>query len=81
MNQFLRRIIGATALRTSTYEEIEADASATPQALAVVAASAIAAGIGARGFAAGGVSAQAGLEEAGLSMPALLAKTAARLDS
>ena len=44
------RLIGAMALDPIMYEEVEADASATPQALAVVLLSSFGAGIGARGF-------------------------------
>jgi hypothetical protein len=53
MAQFIHRLIGATVLDVATYEEVEADSAATPQALAVVLLSAIAAGVGARGFGAG----------------------------
>jgi len=51
---FASRVIGAAALRSATYEEVEADHGATVQAAVVVAASSLAAGIGARGFGAGG---------------------------
>jgi hypothetical protein len=47
---FLHRIIGAAFFDAATYEEVEADASATPQALAVVVLSALAAGVGAQGM-------------------------------
>jgi hypothetical protein len=47
---FLQRLIGAAALRVTTYEEVEADRRATGQAVAVVALSSLAAGFGARGF-------------------------------
>jgi hypothetical protein len=50
MRLFIRRLIGATMLDVDTYEEVEADASATPQALGVVLLSALAAGIGSRGL-------------------------------
>ena len=50
---FLSRIIGAASLRASTYEDVEADRSATGQAVAVVVLSSLAAGIGARGLSAG----------------------------
>jgi hypothetical protein len=50
-NTFLQRLIGAAALDSAIYEEVEADESATPQALATVVASSLAAGIGAGGFA------------------------------
>lgn len=46
---FVRRLIGAAMLDRTTYEEVEADRAATPQALAVVVFSSLAAGIGARG--------------------------------
>jgi hypothetical protein len=50
MTSFMRRVMGATVLDVATYEDVEADARSTPQALLVVVLSAIAAGIGARGF-------------------------------
>lgn len=40
------RLIGAAKLDVNTYEEVEADTSATPQAMIVVLLSALAAGIG-----------------------------------
>ncbi len=49
-NTFLQRLIGAAALDSAIYEEVEADRSATGQALAVVIASSLAAGVGARAF-------------------------------
>jgi hypothetical protein len=49
-NSFTQRLIGAAALDAAIYEEVEADQSATGQALAVVLLSSLAAGIGARGF-------------------------------
>jgi len=52
-NTFLRRLVGAAALRAATYEEVEADRHATFQAMAIVALSSVAAGIGARGFGGG----------------------------
>ena len=48
-NTLLQRLIGAAALDAAIYEEVEADASALPQAFAIVVASSLAAGIGARG--------------------------------
>jgi hypothetical protein len=45
-NTFLQRLIGAAALDTAIYEEVEADTGATSQALAVVVLSSVAAGIG-----------------------------------
>jgi hypothetical protein len=47
---FLRRLIGAVALRPATYEDVEADQRANGQAVAVVVLSSLAAGLGARGF-------------------------------
>jgi hypothetical protein len=47
---FFRRLIGAATLDAATYEEVEADRTATAQALAVVVFSSLAAGIGARGM-------------------------------
>jgi len=52
-NTFLQRLIGAAALDAAIYEEVEADASATPQAMTIVVLSSIAMGIGARGLGAG----------------------------
>jgi hypothetical protein len=46
---FFRRIIGAAMLDAATYEDAEADRTATSQALAIVVLSSLAAGIGARG--------------------------------
>jgi hypothetical protein len=45
---FLRRLVGAAMLDAGTYEEVEADRAATPQALAVVVLSSLAAGLGTR---------------------------------
>jgi hypothetical protein len=45
---FARRLVGAAMLDATTYEEVEADRTATPQALAVVVLSSLAAGIGTR---------------------------------
>jgi len=42
-----QRIRGAVALRAATYEEVEADATATPQAMLVVVLAAVAGGVGA----------------------------------
>jgi len=44
------RLIGAAALDAGTYEEVEADRSATSQAFLIVLASSLASGIGATGF-------------------------------
>ena len=49
----LQRMIGAAKLRTDTYEEVEADRSATIQAMSVVLLVALATGIG--GLGAGGI--------------------------
>jgi hypothetical protein len=46
---FVRRLFGAALLNANTYEEVEADRGATPQALLVVVLASVAAGIGARG--------------------------------
>jgi hypothetical protein len=53
-NSFLQRLIGALALDIAIYEEVEADRSATGQALAVVLLSSLAAGFGSGSL--GGVS-------------------------
>lgn len=50
---FIRRLVGAAMLDAATYEEVEADRAATPQALAVVVLSSLAAGIGAKGSTSG----------------------------
>src|SRR6266852_2646298 len=49
-NSFLQRLLGAMALDTAIYEEVEADTGATTQACAVVLLSSLAAGLGARSF-------------------------------
>lgn len=49
-NSFTQRLIGALALDSAIYEEVEADRSATGQAFAVVVLSSLAAGIGSRGL-------------------------------
>ena len=49
-NNFLQRLLGAAALDTAIYEEVEADPKAGVQAAVVVVLSSLAAGIGARGF-------------------------------
>ncbi len=46
MASFTDRMIGAAMLNVNTYEEVEADTNAIPQAMAVVAISSVAAGIG-----------------------------------
>jgi hypothetical protein len=50
---FVRRLVGAAMLDVGTYEDVEADRAATPQALAVIVFSSLAAGIGARGASGG----------------------------
>jgi Yip1 domain len=50
---FVMRLIGALAIDPITYEEVEADRSATGQALLVVVLSSVGAGIGARGLGSG----------------------------
>ena len=52
-NTFLQRLIGAAALDSAIYEEVEADPAATGQAMAVVLLSSVAMGIGAQGLGAG----------------------------
>jgi hypothetical protein len=47
---FFRRLVGAALLDSATYEEIEADRTATRQAMAVVLLSSLSAGLGVRGF-------------------------------
>jgi hypothetical protein len=49
-NTFLQRLIGAMALDTAIYEEVEADRTATGQAFLVVLLSSVATGIGYRGI-------------------------------
>ena len=49
-NSFLQRLIGAVALDSAIYEEVDEDASATGQAFLVVLLSSLAAGIGSRGL-------------------------------
>ncbi len=50
MTTFPHRLMGASVLDVDTYEEVEADRSATAQAFLVVLASSLAGGIGAAGF-------------------------------
>lgn len=50
MASFTERMIGAAKLEAKTYEEVEHDASATGQAMAVVALSVVASGIGSAGM-------------------------------
>jgi len=47
-NTFLQRLVGAAALDSAIYEEVEADRNATSQAVLVVLGSSVAAGIGMR---------------------------------
>lgn len=49
LNGFVRRVLGAAMLSANTYEEVEADRSATSQALFVVLLASISAAVGARG--------------------------------
>ncbi len=49
MAGLVERMIGAAFLNVKTYEEVEADTTATGQAMAVVVLSNVAAGIGHRG--------------------------------
>jgi hypothetical protein len=49
MTSFIQRVIGAAKLDVHIYEEVEADTTAMPQAMGVVALSSAAAGIGAIG--------------------------------
>ena len=51
--RFVRRLVGAAKLDSATFDEVEADRTATPQALAVVVFSSLAAAIGARGASGG----------------------------
>ena len=55
MASFTERLIGASKLDVRIYEEVEADSSATGQAMGVVLLSSLAGGIGSVGFGAGGV--------------------------
>lgn len=45
MSRFVRRMLGAARLDPATYEEVEADTSATPQALLVVFLASLASGV------------------------------------
>ncbi len=51
MNKFANRVIRAMRLESDLYEEVEADRTATGQAMAVVILASIAGGIGSGGFA------------------------------
>ena len=46
MASFVNRVVGAARLDVRTYEEVEADTTATPQAMGVVALAALAGGVG-----------------------------------
>ena len=46
MASFTKRMVGAAKLEVRAYEEVEADTTATGQAMAVVILSSVAAGIG-----------------------------------
>ena len=48
-SSFVERMVGATFLSVDTFEEVEHDQNATPQAAMVVAIVAVARGIGASG--------------------------------
>lgn len=50
LDTFMRRLVGAAMLDAATYEDVEADRLALPQAVAVVVLASIAAGVGARGM-------------------------------
>jgi hypothetical protein len=52
-NSFLQRLIGAAALDSAIYEEVEADQAATAQAMMVVVLSSLSVGIGATGLGGG----------------------------
>jgi hypothetical protein len=56
LTSFTGRIVGAAKLSTATYEEVEADTTATTQALVVVLLASIAAGIGSVNLGPGGLS-------------------------
>ena len=49
MTRFIRRVLGALSLDRGTFEEVEADRTALPQALAIVVLAGIGAGIGTAG--------------------------------
>ena len=55
MTSFAGRIIGAAKLSIATFEEVEADTTATGQAMGVVLLASVAAGIGSAGLGAGGL--------------------------
>jgi len=55
MASFVDRMVGAARLSVPIYEEVEADQTATPQAMGVVALAALASGVGAWGTGGAGV--------------------------
>jgi Yip1 domain len=57
MSRFIDRVVGAACLEVRIYEDVEADASATPQAMAVVVLVAVASGVGASGTSLSGLGA------------------------
>lgn len=61
MTTFLGRVTGAALLSPAIYEEVEADRTATVQAMGVVLLSSLAAGIGIRGSAGSSFTALAGI--------------------
>jgi hypothetical protein len=61
MTTFLHRVTGAALLNPEIYEEVEADRTATMQAMAVVALSSLAAGVGGLGLASLRITALAGI--------------------
>ena len=50
MTRFIRRVLGALSLDAATYEDVEADSAALPQAVLVVLLAGIGAGIGNAGI-------------------------------
>ena len=61
MTTFLQRVTGAALMDPAIYEEVEADRSATVQAMGVVALSSLAAGVGALGPAGSRITTLAGI--------------------
>ena len=57
LETFMRRLAGAAMLDPTTYEDVEGDRFALPQAMAVVVLSSIAAGVGAKGMSGSGEAA------------------------
>lgn len=60
-NTLVQRLIGAAALDSAIYEEVEADESATGQALLIVVLSSICVGVGASGLGGGATMANIGV--------------------